>query len=394
MTGDPDIRIAETSFFSRLSSSFAGIGFGFVCLIGAIVMLFWNEGRAVQTARSLDEGAGTVQSVAADRVDPAHNGQLVHVSGPLATTETLSDTTFGVSVNGIRLIRTVEMYQWQERSRSETQTRVGGGQTTVTTYSYETAWSASAIDSSRFNNAQGRRNPPMQWTTQRWQAAHVSLGAFALSPGLIGQVGNAQPLPATQDMLNNLPADVRSRARLSDGQIYIGFPDRPQVGDYRIRYEQVQPHTVSIVAQQQGNSFAPYQTRAGDRIAMLQSGDVPAEAMFQGAQSANTSMTWILRGVGLVIMFIGFRLLFGPIAVLGTVLPVLGSIVGAGVGLVAGVLALVVTLITIAIAWLYYRPILAVILIVVGIALLFGASRIGRQRQAAGAAPPPPPKMA
>ena len=35
------------------------------------------------------------------------------------------------------------MYQWEESSQNETLTRVGGGQETVTTYSYSTTWTDS-----------------------------------------------------------------------------------------------------------------------------------------------------------------------------------------------------------------------------------------------------------
>ena len=43
----------------------------------------WNEGRAVRTAESLEEGAGAVVSVPADAVDPGNEGKLVHVSEQL-----------------------------------------------------------------------------------------------------------------------------------------------------------------------------------------------------------------------------------------------------------------------------------------------------------------------
>ena len=44
-----------TSYGSRLSNSFKKIGTGLAMFIGATVLLFWNEGRAVKTAETIKE---------------------------------------------------------------------------------------------------------------------------------------------------------------------------------------------------------------------------------------------------------------------------------------------------------------------------------------------------
>src|SRR5262245_50116577 len=101
----------HTSWFTRIKNSFGGAVIGLVLMVGMVVLLFWNEGRAVQTAKSLAEGAGAVVSVGVDGVDQANEGKLVHVTGPVTTDSTPSDDDFGVSAAGVRLVRKVEMYQ-------------------------------------------------------------------------------------------------------------------------------------------------------------------------------------------------------------------------------------------------------------------------------------------
>ena len=54
-----------------------------------------------------------------------------------------------------------------------------------------------------------------------------------------------------------------------------------------------------------------------------------------------------------------------PLSVLVDVLPVLGDIVAMGMGLVAGLIAFICALVTIAVAWIFYRPILGVTLLVI-----------------------------
>src|SRR5687768_7217856 len=91
---------------------------GILMMIGALPMLFWNEGRAVRTAESLGEGRGAAVSVSSEKVDPAKEGKLVHTMGRAKTADTVSDPVFGVSANAIALRRKVEMYQWKETSES------------------------------------------------------------------------------------------------------------------------------------------------------------------------------------------------------------------------------------------------------------------------------------
>ena len=59
----------SVSWFGRLRNSVGGVVIGLLLIIGMVVLLFWNEGRAVTTARSLAEGAGAVVSVGADAVE-------------------------------------------------------------------------------------------------------------------------------------------------------------------------------------------------------------------------------------------------------------------------------------------------------------------------------------
>jgi hypothetical protein len=65
-SNDEVVETTETSWLGRLGQAFAGIIIGLILVIVAGWVLFWNEGRAVTTARSLTEGAGLVQPVAAD----------------------------------------------------------------------------------------------------------------------------------------------------------------------------------------------------------------------------------------------------------------------------------------------------------------------------------------
>ena len=103
----------------------------------------------------LMEAAAVVMTVDPSRIDPAHEGKLVHFTADVQG-ECAADPLFHVSRNAVRMKRTAEMYQWQqtEKSKSHTDT-VGGGSTTEKTYAYNKIWSDKPIDSSQFHIRSG-----------------------------------------------------------------------------------------------------------------------------------------------------------------------------------------------------------------------------------------------
>jgi hypothetical protein len=103
--------------------------------------------------------------------------------------------------------------------------------------------------------------------------------------------------------------------------------------------------------------------------------------MFRRKKHSEQTLTWILRGVGFLVMFIGFLLIGGPLSALAGVLPSLEDIVSAGVGLVALALAVPPTLITIALAWIAYRPLVGGVLIVAGVAFAMLLRHLHRARR-------------
>lgn len=389
MPEDSYTEVTRKSWGSRLQESIKGVVVGFVLFVGAFPLLFWNEGRAVRRAMTLEEGAGVVVSVSADGVENANDRKLVHMTGEATTTETLSDSDFGVSVPAIKLERRVEMYQWKEGKHSETRTKVGGEEETVTTYTYDKTWSPDVINSSSFKKRAGHENPSaMPVKGQSWTANKVTLGAFTLSEQQVRLLDKAEEFRVDENAAAALAPALKERTKLEQGGYYIGKdPASPVIGDVKVAFRVVRPATVSIVARQLGNSFEPYQAKAGDIILLLSYGTVTADAMFKAAEKANVIVTWLLRALGFIMMALGLYMIFNPLAVLADVLPILGSLVGAGTGMIAGLVAFILSLVTIAVAWLFYRPLLGITLLVLAGAGLAGLIYLARQRKKRAEAP-------
>ncbi len=364
------------SWFGRLKDSVGGVALGLLLFVLSFVVLWTNEGRSVKTFKGLQEGAKLVLSVPNTPVDQANDGKLVHMTGMAETKDMLSDPFTKLTLNKIFLSRRVEMYQWVEKSESQTKEKVGGGTETTTTYTYETKWTSEYKDSSKFNQQTGHVNPAKDLTGESWTAATVKFGDFVLNEYLITMMGGANKYQFTEADFSKIPTGVKARTTLQGDTLYVGRtkmaePQNPQVGDYKVYFTVTDtPHPVSIVAKQIGKTFSAFTAKNGYKYQMIEDGTSSAEEMFANAQQRNRAWTWILRVLGFLMMAIGLGMVTKPLATLGAVIPILGRIIGTGLDFITFLLASVLSLITIAIAWIVYRPVLGIVLLCISIGII------------------------
>lgn len=366
---DSYTEVTNQSWFSRIGDSIKGILFGIIVIPVMVILLWWNEGRAVTTANSLKEGAAAVVSVASDKVDPANDKKLIHVMGEAVAPGSVSDPDFGISAPALRLLRTEEIYQWVENKKSETKQKVGGGEETTTTYTYEKNWVDEPVKSSEFKQAADHVNEgDLIAGNAEFTAEDVTLGSFKVPSEFVKRMGNPEKFTLKEEALGSLTGDLKDVASIQAGAFYFGEkPSAPQIGDVRIYYEIVKAGAFSVLAAQFGDTFEDYATKAGDSISFIEEGSVSAETMFKNAASANTMITWLVRFLGFLFMSFGFMAITRPLSVLGSVIPFIGSIIGMGTGLISFVLAGTISLLVIAIAWIFVRPLLGIILLAVAV---------------------------
>lgn len=376
---------SSASWFGRIVESIKGVLVGLLLILVAVVLLFWNEGRAVRTAKSLEEGASKVVTVKADAVDAGNDGKLVAVTGEVTAKEDPIDPQFGATAPGIVLRRTVDMFQWIEERKSTTKKKLGGGEETTTEYTYKTDWSAGRVDSGTFKVKEDHENPPLPYESKRFVAKGATLGAFEMPDRLVSGIDAATPLAVESRALKSAEPAVASAAIVSDGLVYVGRdPAHPALGDCRVKFEIVKATLVSIVAMQSGSTFEPFPTKAGDPIEMLKVGAHSADSMFQAAQATNVTMTWMLRAFGWILAVLGFYLVFRPLEVVADVVPILGSLLGAGLFLFALLIGTFLSAVDVAIAWIFYRPILGGALLggaVACVVVLLVVARVRRGRR-------------
>ena len=177
-------------------------------------------------------------------------------------------------------------------------------------------------------------------------------------------------LQAVSDSINKQMATAENQKdlqyiHLASNVLYFGrVPGSPEVGDVRVTFEKVVPAKVTVMAVVDGDSFKPFKAKNGKRFQTLVMGKKSGDEIIDAAKESNNMILWALRIIGILMVIGGLKGIFGFIETILKVVPFIAGIFGWGVGLVCTVIGIAWSLIIIAIAWLFYRPLLGISLLV------------------------------
>jgi len=391
---------SSTSYGQRLTGSLKNIGSGFIMFIIGTVVLFWNEGNFVKTQKSLKEAEGVLVRVSnVSEVDPSLNGKLIHATALADSKETLTDDLFGVSETAISISRTVEYYQYEEQSSTTTKDKIGGGQEHVTTYTYEKKWTSQPIDSETFTDSKYKKSnfALTSIAAKSERAKEVSFGGYRLPGFIISSISGSVPaiVNLTDEEIEqwknvlardmSMPySEVAQMVQVNGNIVYFGkSPSVPTIGDVRVTLTKVMPCDISIIAKVVGSTFEEYTASNGKTVSQVAMGTVSSEKMFADAHSSNKLWTWVLRLVGVILVISGLRAMFSILPALFKIIPFLGKIIGAGVGFICGIGGFVWSLVVISIAWLTYRPLIGIPMLLLAIAGIWYLRKRGKEAKVA-----------
>ncbi len=322
----------EQSWFGRLGSSIKGVIVGIVLAAAAAGFVYWNEGQVAKKAGALAEAARVIVKADVDQPAAKNEGKLVYLTGRLEPATPVADETFGVRAEGIKLKRTVRMYQWKEVKSSEKINKSDGSTETVTRYRYEKTWSEDLIDSSRFHKAGHPQNPSeMPYQTTEFTSREVKLGGYILANELVRGISGYQPHPVTTRPWN---LTLSKPITPAESGFYVGYSSmNPNVGDLKITFEIVPPKTVSVAAKQENGRLVSYMTRSGKPIAMVYPGQKTPAQMFEQAKKSSQTTAWIIRVIAFLILALGISLIIKPVTVILGIIPVFGQVANFILGL-------------------------------------------------------------
>ena len=379
-------------------------------------MLLWkNEKKIVTFQKCMDRAEKEVVGSDSQNISGDNNYKLVHVTGKTENKADLVDRDFDITVeNSYRLTRTVEVYQWQEIKEQEEE-RV--------TYKYVQGWYSHPIDSSKFDD-QSKRNPgnwPFQSSTS--EAQNVTLGDYKLNASQISRLGRSRTnkIEPTDDQVDQTRDQMESTGfssfEVRGHYLVASAEDNSIVGEHigqmRVSFSHDQCGVTTIIAQQMQDDDEVFTFRKWnpDKIDVPLSESTDAEgdqaygsplccyicmcvnclfnvmfeevvdhtadqqvstgSYFDGQKDAVKSAGSCFRPLGIFLEILGFYLLFTPVIKLLKWIPLVGWLLGGFASIAAALFAIVVgltlSILVIAIAWLFFRPLIGIpLLLVVG----------------------------
>lgn len=342
-----------TGFGSRIVDSIKGIGFGFLLFLASFAVLYYNEGRV-----DLSKVAKTAINIDSSQAAPAEaNGKLVSTNGKITSSETLGDDLYLAPAKYLAVNRSVEMYAWVESSSSSDKTNTGGSSTSTTTYDYKKQWTSIPSDSSNFKVPDGHANPTKGIEDARKIVGTAKIGNFDLD------MANIELPPFTAVTVNDTNIKVKDAAKISGNYVFVpgkgstGTMDQPQLGDMKITYTVVkQDIDATVFGKLDGTKLIPFVDASKDNAKLYRIFTAGGtDAAIGQLSGEHTTMTWILRAVGFLMMWIGLSALFGPISTLLDVLPFFGSLSRAMIGVVTFVVSIVLTIATILVSMIAHN---------------------------------------
>lgn len=425
------------SWGDNISDAITGFCIGVVLIISMPALLWFNEKRAVDVVKEIMKAESIVKSSPYDKIDTPLEGELVHVSGETNNSEAIKDPFFNVSVDAsIRLKRTVHAYQYYEQSVKEKDAFGGGSHTR---HYYQQDWFEDHVNSANFADPGHKAdNDKVKFIakTQAFNGQRVTLGSHVLADSQMNQLNCFESITLVGGTENNLSQEANAAIKelgwdnaaiLCQGNtIYIKHvKDSFNTGDLKIEFSFVKCQPVSIMAQQKGETFQPYPIRermekdagcfekclegcqngctscfcycpccvcvkeamkAPTDLDWIYTGVHDVKAIVQKREEENDTTTKIMRIVGLILLILGFYLLFAPIIEFMSIIAFLGNIVAIAALIVSILLGLALGFTVIAISWIFYRPLYGLLLLsLVGgiIYFIYYASQQGAAEEAA-----------
>jgi len=347
----------------KKSSLFGSILIGIIFIIVGMILLWWNEGNNVKNIKTVSEISENVIEVNSSIINPENDGRLILTNGDLVVEdESVYDDVFAVGLKTTNLKRIVEVYQWEEEETTDSNNN--------TTYKYNKEWNEGLINSNSFNNPEYKNPINVQYESADFTALNVKVGEYNLS----------------NEQIENLPTDIE--LDLFDVVAIEGYKvvgnyitnandySNPQIGDIRISWQYNDWNEATVLAVQNGNTFTNYTSTVGKTINEVTEGILSSDEMINKMQDNNDMLKWGLRGTGALLIILGYAALISPLTRLASFIPFLGGFVGGTISFIAFLTGVANSLMIIAIAWIRFRPVLGISLLLICLLLIFIVVRL------------------
>ncbi len=362
--------IREVSWFEKIGSSCLGAILGVLLFLASFVLLVWNEGKlnvAAMAQSSVD--------ISAIATPTAQQNQFVSITDKITTTTPLGDDRFLLPGPYVVVDRVVEMYAWDEERKTERQKHLGGSETEITRYTYQSRWTPNPENSSDFKYPQNHQNPPKAIPDQLFKVPTARVGRYTLDmpsftrvserrsscqdPGSVAEWGYGGTIhlpPGGNLSLGAQNSRVDGKAQRTPNYIFqgTGTPQTPNIGDIRVCYGVLPTNTtVTVFGQLNQTQILPYIARQTPVYRVIPGTRAAAIAALK---SEHTIWTWVFRAGGFLMMWFGLMLMGSPLSAFLDVIPWLGDVAEGITFISSFITAFVLSTVTILTAMLLQHP--------------------------------------
>lgn len=242
---------------------------GWALMFVAVLMLLYIENVSVGMKKEI-AGLGwlIVDKVDTTEAAPVNDGKIVYFGAWTQSNDTVRDPLYGVGGRFLAIRRTVEYYQWVEQETKEYDKQEDRYHTY---YEYNKAWTE-PVDSRHFDEEYGHENvTPLTIEPLKVLVSGMKMGPYAVDRTIREGAARMAEEPLTFDMEMKTARQVFAqkipwkkgpdiRTHLLGNEIYYGEdPERPQIGDVRVRFIVSKPVFLYVMAQVDGDRLQPYQ---------------------------------------------------------------------------------------------------------------------------------------
>ena len=400
-------------------SVFGGFIAGVVLISFSLPIVWMNERKQVKIAQTIVKAKKCIKKdISIEDPNEENNFELVHAKGLVSTSAPVVDSVFALEQeNTIKIQRIVEVYQWRETKHTR---KIDSDEEEIT-YKHSKEWSSTKINQNDFqgevSDEEAKTNPE-EWPcdNETFTCEAANLATFKISTSQISRMNDYQQLDI-QEKVDDLigtatgvfeekgfaPPVFKDNAGKQYLQTYEGSPD---VGDLRVRWEEVQCKNYTFIAQQikdENDEFTfrtwnpqkvdaeldeetdqdieaccpavclpcylvelCFKTAFQETIDTVHPGSKSANWVFKQLSSANDSSTVCFRWVAWFMNVFGHYLLFTPIIKLLSWIPLVGKLLAAVLSFAVAIFALIwastLHFAILCAAWIFYRPLYGILL--------------------------------
>lgn len=323
---------------------------GFIILIASIFALFINEHNYVNAIKIANFAEKNAIIVSPKDLNPSNDNKLIFTNGSAYSQELLTDSIIRIP-NAIALFRDTEIYQWEEIRKHRDNNKIS--------YTYRKTWSKNLINSDNFESSAYKNPKKMKYEPKNIYAHNIGLGKFYLSEEIIKNINSISKI-------TQLP--YNSNFKIYNGFYFTGNDyDNPKIGDQKLSYSYIPSGIkLSIIAKQSGNHLENMNSKYGD-FSIVMNGEKDLKTMISDYKKNLTNNTWLIRGISLLFLFLGLNLIIQPIVNLGNTIPILGELTQMAAFASTLIITIALGTLIISLAWLLFRPEIAIPLIIISI---------------------------